>query len=120
MAEILQKSPLAPDDFPNIGAITGVRFSSLAAGVKYKGRPDVMLAQLSPGSTIAGVFTTSATRSAPVLDCQEKLGQMSDQGAAIIVNSGNANAFTGKIGTVAVKAVVDAVGEKLSLSPNRV
>lgn len=120
MAEILQKSPLAPDDFPNIGVISGVRFSSLAAGVKYKGRPDVMLAQLSPGSTIAGVFTTSATKSAPVLDCQKKLGQMSDQGAALIVNSGNANAFTGKIGTAAVKAVVDAVGEKLSLSPNRV
>ena len=120
MAEILQKSPLAPDDFPNIGAITGVRFSSLAAGVKYKGRPDVMLAQLSAGSTIAGVFTTSATRSAPVLDCQEKLGQMSDQGAAIIVNSGNANAFTGKIGTAAMKAVLNAVSAKLSLSPNRV
>lgn len=120
MAEILQKSPLSPDDFPDIGVITGVRFSSVAAGVKYTGRPDVMLAQLSPGSTIAGVFTTSATRSAPVLDCQEKLGQMSDQGAAIIVNSGNANAFTGKIGTTATKAVVNAVGEKLSLSPNRV
>ena len=120
MAEILQKSPLSPDDFPNIGVINGVRFSSVAAGVKYKGRPDVMLAQLSAGSTIAGVFTTSATRSAPVLDCQEKLGQMSDQGAAIIANSGNANAFTGKIGIVAMKAVLNAVSEKLSLSPNRV
>ena len=120
MAEILQKSPLAPDGFPNIGVINGVRFSSVAAGVKYKGRLDVMLAQFSPGTTIAGVFTTSVTRSAPVLDCQEKLGQMSGQGAAIIVNSGNANAFTGKIGAAATKVVLDAVGEKLSLSPNRV
>ncbi len=120
MGKILHTSPLAPDYFPDIGAIDGVRFSSVAAGVKYKCRTDVMLAHLSPGSTIAGVFTTSATRSAPVLNCQEKLGQLSDEGAAIIVNSGNANAFTGKIGAEAMTAVVDAVGEKLSLSPDRV
>tara|TARA_B100001057_G_scaffold88177_1_gene84264 strand:- start:2206 stop:3435 length:1230 start_codon:yes stop_codon:yes gene_type:complete len=120
MANILNKSPLAPDHFPNIRSIDGVRFSSVAAGVKYKGRSDVMLAHLSPGSTIAGVLTTSATRSASVLNCQEKLGQLSDEGAAIIVNSGNANAFTGKIGTEAMHAVVDAVSEKLSLSPDRV
>jgi glutamate N-acetyltransferase/amino-acid N-acetyltransferase len=120
MAEILHISPLAPEGFPDIGIIDGVRFSSAAAGVKYKGRTDVMLAQLSAGSTIAGVFTSSATRSAPVLDCQEKLGLISDEGAAIIVNSGNSNAFTGKIGTDAMKAVVNGVADKLSLSPERV
>jgi len=120
MAEILHISPLAPEGFPDIGVIDGVRFSSAAAGVKFKGRTDVMLAQLSAGSTIAGVFTSSATRSAPVLDCQEKLGLISDEGAAIIVNSGNSNAFTGKIGTDAMKAVVTGVADKLSLSPERV
>ncbi len=120
MAEILHISPLAPEGFPDIGVIDGVRFSSAAAGVKYKGRTDVMLAQLSAGSTIAGVFTSSATRSAPVLDCQEKLGLISDEGAAIIVNSGNSNAFTGKIGTDTMKAVVTGVADKLSLSPERV
>ena len=120
MAEILHIAPLAPEGFPDIGVIDGVRFSSAAAGVKYKGRTDVMLAQLSAGSTIAGVFTSSATRSAPVLDCQEKLGLISDEGAAIIVNSGNSNAFTGKIGTDAMKAVVNGVADKLSLSPERV
>ena len=120
MAEILHISPLAPEGFPDIGVIDGVRFSSAAAGVKYKGRTDVMLAQLSAGSTIAGVFTSSATRSAPVLDCQEKLGLISDEGAAIIVNSGNSNAFTGKIGTDAMKAVVNGVADKLALSPERV
>lgn len=120
MAEILHISPLAPEGFPDIGVIDGVRFSSAAAGVKYKGRTDVMLAQLSAGSTIAGVFTSSATRSAPVLDCQEKLGLISDEGAAIIVNSGNSNAFTGKIGTDAMKAVLNGVADKLSLSPERV
>ncbi len=120
MAEILHISPLAPEGFPDIGVIDGVRFSSAAAGVNYKGRTDVMLAQLSAGSTIAGVFTSSATRSAPVLDCQEKLGLISDEGAAIIVNSGNSNAFTGKIGTDAMKAVVNGVADKLSLSPERV
>ncbi len=120
MAEILHISPLAPEGFPDIGVIDGVRFSSAAAGVKYKGRTDVMLAQLSAGSTIAGVFTSSATLSAPVLDCHEKLGLISDEGAAIIVNSGNSNAFTGKIGTDAMKAVVNGVADKLSLSPERV
>ena len=120
MAEILHISPFAPEGFPDIGVIDGVRFSSAAAGVKYEGRTDVMLAQLSAGSTIAGVFTSSATRSAPVLDCQEKLGLISDEGAAIIVNSGNSNAFTGKIGTDAMKAVVTGVADKLSLSPERV
>ena len=74
MAEILHISPLAPEGFPDIGVIDGVRFSSAAAGVKYKGRTDVMLAQLSAGSTIAGVFTSSATRSAPVWTVRKNLG----------------------------------------------
>jgi glutamate N-acetyltransferase/amino-acid N-acetyltransferase len=66
--------------------------------VRYAGRTDLMLVDIAPGSTLAGVFTRSATRSAAVLDCQEKLAKLSDKprhGFAILVNSGNANTFTG-------------------------
>ncbi|MDX8353036.1 bifunctional glutamate N-acetyltransferase/amino-acid acetyltransferase ArgJ [Cognatiyoonia sp. IB215182] len=102
-------SPLAPDRFPDLPEIAGVTFATVAAGVKYTGRDDVMLAMLAPGTAVAGVFTRSATRSAPVLDCQAKLGGDPSAAAAILVNSGNANAFTGKNGTNATAAVVDAV-----------
>ena len=68
--------------------------------MRYKNRKDVMLIRLAPGTAMAGVFTRSTTRSACVRDCQTKLaGKISDDaGAAIIVNSGNSNAFTGKVG----------------------
>ncbi|WP_438954846.1 bifunctional glutamate N-acetyltransferase/amino-acid acetyltransferase ArgJ [Cognatiyoonia sp.] len=105
----MKVSPLAPGAFPNLPVIEGVTFAATAAGVKYADRDDVMLAVLAPGSSVAGVFTKSATRSANVLDCQAKLGAASDAGAAIIVNSGNSNAFTGKAGEGSVAAICDAV-----------
>ncbi len=92
MGKITAVSPLAPDHFPDLPVIDGVRFATIAAGVRYQGRTDVMLAELAPGSTVAGAFTRSATRAAPVLDCQAKIGATSDSGAAILVNSGNAAA----------------------------
>ena len=92
-----KRSPLAPKAFPKLPAIGGVRFASSAAEVKYKGRDDVMLAELAAGTAVAGVFTRSSTRAAPVLDCQRKIGNTSHESrAAILVNSGNANAFTGQ------------------------
>lgn len=115
------RSPLAPARFPDLPKIAGVRFAAVEAGVRYSGRKDVMLAELSPGTEIAGVFTTSATRSAPVLDCQAKLGRAAgDQGAAILVNSGNANAFTGRDGEGSVSAVVSKVAAELALPKARV
>lgn len=113
-------SPLAPAAFPDLPKIGGVSFATAEAGVRYSGRTDVMLARLAPGSAIAGAFTQSATRSAAVLDCQSKIGHHSDAGAAIIVNSGNANAFTGRNGAASVKAITGAVAEKLKLPENRV
>ena len=71
MALQLEKSPLAPSYFPPIPPVGGVRFSVASAGIKYVGRNDVMLAELSPGTAIAGVVTRSATRAASVLDCRE-------------------------------------------------
>ncbi|WP_108483825.1 bifunctional glutamate N-acetyltransferase/amino-acid acetyltransferase ArgJ [Oceaniglobus ichthyenteri] len=114
-------SPLAPaGGFPALPVIAGVRFAAVAAGIKYKGRTDVMLAELAPGSTIAGVFTRSATRSAPVLDCQDKIGGDPAQGAAIIVNSGNSNAFTGKNGRDSVMRITAKVAQTLNVPEQRV
>ncbi|MEE4345581.1 MAG: bifunctional glutamate N-acetyltransferase/amino-acid acetyltransferase ArgJ [Paracoccaceae bacterium] len=120
MGKITKVSPLAPEAFPSLPVIEGVTFSAAQAGVRYQGRTDVMLALLAPGTTMAGVFTKSATRSAPVLDCQAKIGMDSDAGAAIIVNSGNSNAFTGKNGVISTRAVTSAVAEALGLPETRV
>ncbi len=120
MAKITSRSPLAPESFPDLPVIKGVRFASVAAGVRYAGRTDVMLAHLAPGSTLAGVFTRSATRSAPVLDCQAKIGTHTGDGAAIIVNSGNSNAFTGRNGIEATRAVTSAVARAMDLPESRV
>ncbi|MEE3101317.1 MAG: bifunctional glutamate N-acetyltransferase/amino-acid acetyltransferase ArgJ, partial [Pseudomonadota bacterium] len=85
-------------------------FAAGEAGVRYKNRKDVMLAMLSPGSVVTGVFTRSATRSAPVLWCEALRDAPGVKGAqAIVVNSGNANAFTGRNGAEAVEAVAAAV-----------
>ena len=116
----MAKSPLAPAQFPTLPNVAGVRFGTLAAGIKYQNRSDVMLAELAPGTSIAGVFTQSATRSAAVLDCQKKLGLPAAEGAAILVNSGNANAFTGHRGMASVEALTKAIADQLKLSETRV
>lgn len=120
MAKITAVSPLAPVAFPSLPVIGGVTFAAAQAGVKYAGRTDVMLALLAPGTTMAGVFTRSATRSAPVLDCQTKIGGDSDTGAAILVNSGNSNAFTGRNGVESVARITAAVAAATGLPQTRV
>lgn len=119
----LALSPLAPaGGFPDLPIIKGVRFSVAAAGIKYQGRTDVMLAEIAAGASVAGVFTRSATRSASVLDCQAKLGKVADteKGFAILVNSGNSNAFTGRNGTAAVERITAKVSETLDLPQSHV
>ncbi|SHN76095.1 bifunctional glutamate N-acetyltransferase/amino-acid acetyltransferase ArgJ [Bradyrhizobium erythrophlei] len=104
-------SPLAPTDVPEMPAIAGVKLATAAAGIRYKGRTDVLLAIMEKGTTVAGVFTRSKCPSAPVEWCRAKLGR--GQARALVVNSGNANAFTGKTGrqstaltaSIAAKAV---------------
>jgi glutamate N-acetyltransferase / amino-acid N-acetyltransferase len=113
-------SPLAPAAFPALPVIDGVRFAAIAAGVRYKNRTDVMLAELAEGTAIAGVFTRSATRSAPVLDCQAKNGLPSEGRAAILVNSGNSNAFTGRNGRDAVANICAAVASATGIPADRV
>jgi glutamate N-acetyltransferase/amino-acid N-acetyltransferase len=79
-------SPLAPA-FPDIPPIDGVLLAPLQAGVRYAGRTDLMLVDIAPGSTLAGVFTRSATRSAAVLDCQAKLGEPARQSRGTVSRS---------------------------------
>jgi len=102
--------------------IAGVEFAAVAAGVRYAGRTDVMLVRLAPGTAVAGAFTRSSTRAACVLDCQAKLAlkPAAGAGAAIVVNSGNANAFTGVVGVQAVQAVTGSVAAALGIPPERV
>jgi glutamate N-acetyltransferase/amino-acid N-acetyltransferase len=100
--------------------IKGVRFATASAGVKYKDRTDVMMAALDPGTAVAGVFTRSKTRSAPVRDCQAKLGSDPALGAAILVNSGNSNAFTGHYGQTSVAEIVSAVSAGAGVPQSRV
>lgn len=116
----MNKSPLAPADFPLLPMIGGVSFSTAQAGVKYRDRSDVMLALVCAGASVAGVFTRSATRSAPVLDCQAKLGGDASGPAAFLVNSGNSNAFTGRAGVGSVEAITKAVSEATGVEPHRV
>ncbi|MCB2136390.1 MAG: bifunctional glutamate N-acetyltransferase/amino-acid acetyltransferase ArgJ [Rhodobacteraceae bacterium] len=116
-------SPLAPKGgFPDLPVIAGVEFAAVEAGVRYLNRKDVMLVRLSAGTAIAGAFTRSATRAACVLDCQAKLSRKpsSKSGAAIVVNSGNANAFTGALGQEAVDAVTGGVAKALRIPADRV
>jgi glutamate N-acetyltransferase/amino-acid N-acetyltransferase len=115
-------SPLAPDRFPDLPLIRGVEFAAVEAGVRYQNRKDVMLIRLAPGTAMAGVFTRSTTRSACVRDCQTKIAAEVPEGAgaAIIVNSGNSNAFTGARGEQSVAAVTGSVAAALGLPVSRV
>src|SRR4029078_8922206 len=94
-------SPLAPTDVPDMPAIAGVRLATAAAGIRYKGRTDVLLAGMDKGTTAAGVFTRSKCPSAPVEWCRARL--KGGKARALVVNSGNANAFTGKTGRQSTK-----------------
>ena len=100
------RSPLAPDVFPTIPPIAGVRIGGAACGLKRNGMRDLFLAELKAGSTIAGVLTRSRCFSAPVAWCREAL--RGEKVRAIVVNSGNANAFTGLAGDRTVDATVAA------------
>jgi glutamate N-acetyltransferase / amino-acid N-acetyltransferase len=94
-------SPFAPASYPDLPEIAGVRFASGAAGIRYKDRVDVMLALFDKGTEVAGVFTKSKCASAPVEWCRARLKR--GKARALVVNSGNANAFTGRNGAEAAK-----------------
>ncbi|WP_370676695.1 bifunctional glutamate N-acetyltransferase/amino-acid acetyltransferase ArgJ [Pleomorphomonas sp. PLEO] len=111
-------SPLAPKSYPELPALKGVRFATAAAGIKYKGRTDVLLVALDEGTEVAGVFTTSKCPSAPVDWCRANLP--AGKARAVMVNSGNANAFTGKKGRETVEASAAYVAAALGVPAGEV
>ena len=111
-------SPLAPGRFPELPKIGGVRVATTNAGIRYKGRDDLLLAELTPGTAIAGTLTRSLTASAPVEWCREALA--GGRTRAIVVNSGNANAFTGRLGRAAVEHTVAAAAAGLGCAEREV
>jgi glutamate N-acetyltransferase/amino-acid N-acetyltransferase len=111
-------SPLAPKSYPELPAIEGVSFATSAAGIKYQGRTDVLLVALAKGTEAAGVYTKSKCPSAPVDWCREAL--KSGKARALVVNSGNANAFTGKAGKETVKKTADIAAKALGCKPKEI
>ena len=121
MSAILKVSPLAPKNFPNMYPISGVRFATVNAGIKSGDGEDVTLIVLEAEAVVAGLFTKSMTRSAPVIDCQNKIGmKIKNNGAAIIINAGNANAFTGRQGEIAVHEIITALSKRVEVPVERI
>jgi glutamate N-acetyltransferase/amino-acid N-acetyltransferase len=111
-------SPLAPARFPDMPPIAGVRLATAAAGIRYAGRTDVLLTLLDPGTTVAGVLTRSKCPSAPVDWCRTRL--KAGKARALVVNSGNANAFTGKSGRDAVTFTADLAAKAIGCKPGEI
>ncbi|MEM1040616.1 MAG: bifunctional glutamate N-acetyltransferase/amino-acid acetyltransferase ArgJ [Pseudomonadota bacterium] len=107
----LPVSPLAPASLPNAAPMDGVRLAVAETGVKYAGRPDLLLMTFDLPASVAGVFTKSLCPSAPVDWCRTALGDGNGTASAVLVNAGNANAFTGRAGAEAVRATIKAVAE---------
>lgn len=118
MAGFLKVSPFAPKSLPAMPVIAGARFAAVAAGLRYKGRTDLMLAILDPGTVAAGVTTRSKTCSAPVLWCRDQLQHGTAR--AVVVNAGNANAFTGNKGRETVRMTAEAAAAAVGCTPQEV
>jgi len=112
-------SPLAPKSYAELPPIKGVRFATAEAGIKYKNRTDVLLVVLDKGTEAAGVFTRSKCPSAPVDWCRAGLAA-GGKARALLVNSGNANAFTGKRGRETVKLSAAMVAKAVGCTPKQV
>ncbi|GAB5374514.1 MAG: bifunctional glutamate N-acetyltransferase/amino-acid acetyltransferase ArgJ [Acuticoccus sp.] len=111
-------SPFAPQTVTEPGALAGVRMATAMAGIKKAGRTDVLLMAFDPGTTVAGVFTTSRCPSAPVEWCKAVLPQGACRG--LLVNSGNANAFTGQKGRTATETSARLAAETLGVAPQEI
>jgi len=111
-------SPLAPSTYPELPEVAGVRFATAEAGIKYKNRTDVLLVALDPGTVVAGVLTRSKCPSAAVDWCRQRLA--GGVARALLVNSGNANAFTGQKGRASTAASAAFVAEALGVSADEI
>ena len=117
MAKDLPVSPLAVP-LPELPAIGGVRFATAAAGIRYRGRDDVLLASFAPGTTVAGVFTRNNCPGAPVTGCRDILPGGTARG--LVVNAGNANVFNGAAGAAAARLSAEAAARTLGCAPEQV
>ncbi|MBB3996240.1 bifunctional glutamate N-acetyltransferase/amino-acid acetyltransferase ArgJ [Aureimonas pseudogalii] len=111
-------SPLAPKTYPDMPTIAGVSIATGAAGIKYRDRTDLLLMRFAEGTTVAGVFTTSKCPSAPVDHCRRALA--AGHARALVVNSGNANAFTGRRGVETTDRTAEAAAEALGCAASDV
>jgi glutamate N-acetyltransferase/amino-acid N-acetyltransferase len=118
MGKPAPRSPLAPERFPEVAPVPGLRLAALAAGLRYQGRPDLLLAEMPDGTSVAGMLTTSLTCGHPVRWCRERLP--AGRARALIVNAGNANVFRGAAGDAAVRREAEAVAAALRCAPNEV
>lgn len=115
----LPVSPLAPDHWPTLTPLAGVRLAAAHAGIRYKERDDVMIALLPEGTQAAGVFTRSRTAAAPIDWCRSAL-QANPNIRALLVNAGNANAFTGAHGMHATRTNAVSVANALGVKSEQV
>lgn len=113
----VKRSPLAPKGFPVVNDVDGVRVAVAQTGMKYKDRPDLLLVTFDKGTQVAGVYTRSKCPSAPIDWCKSALAKSGGYGRALLVNAGNANAFTGQLGLDAVNATVDALSTLVGCRP---
>lgn len=111
-------SPLAPKSLVEARPVAGVRFATAEAGIRYRNRTDVLMAVFDAGTTVAGVFTRSKCPSAPVEWCRDKLPR--GKARALVVNSGNANAFTGRTGRAATKLTAEIAARAAGCKPAEV
>jgi len=114
----VRPSPFAPAHLPDVPVVPGVKLAACQAGIRYAGRTDLMMAVLDPGTTVAGVLTKSKTCSAPVLWCRQNL--LKGKARALVVNSGNANAFTGRKGAEATRMTAQAAATAVGCAPDEV
>jgi glutamate N-acetyltransferase/amino-acid N-acetyltransferase len=112
------RSPLAPERFPEIPEVAGVRLAATAAGLRYRGRPDLLLVELAPGTTVAGLLTRSRVPGHPVAWCRELLPRGRARG--LVVNAGNANVLVGAAGDAAVRAEAETAARLLGAAPEDV
>lgn len=111
-------SPLAVA-LPELHPLAGVRLGSVAAGIRYKGRTDLVMAELAAGTTVAGVFTRNKCPGAPI-DWNRAVLKKNGKARAVVINAGNANVFTGRAGAAATRATADAAAELLGCKPREV
>ena len=110
-------SPLAVA-LPELPPLAGVRLGSVAAGIRYKERTDLVMIEVPSGSTAAGVFTSNKCPGAPVDWCRDAL--QAGRARLVVVNAGNANVFTGRAGRIACEATAEAAAKLADCPPNEV